>query len=100
MADFADDLAWLCTELALTKPIVVSHSMGGIVALELAARYPEIPALLFSFAGRFHWLGIKRPATEAISAGVSGGAVSNGDGQRTTGIALIMLLDLVRGSLW
>jgi pimeloyl-ACP methyl ester carboxylesterase len=32
MAAFADDLAWLCTELALTKPIVVGHSMGGNVA--------------------------------------------------------------------
>ena len=35
MAAFAEDLAWLCTELALTKPVVVSHSMGGNVALEL-----------------------------------------------------------------
>src|SRR5580698_5214002 len=42
MASFADDLAWLCTELALVKPIVVGHSMGGNVALELAARYPEL----------------------------------------------------------
>ncbi|MDX6460144.1 MAG: hypothetical protein QOE55_3841, partial [Acidobacteriaceae bacterium] len=40
MAVFADDLAWLCTELALMRPIVVGHSMGGNVALELAARYP------------------------------------------------------------
>ena len=29
MAAFADDLAWLCSELALVKPIVVGHSMGG-----------------------------------------------------------------------
>ena len=35
MVAFADDLAWLCTELALVKPIVVGHSMGGNVALEL-----------------------------------------------------------------
>ena len=38
MAAFADDLAWPCTELELTKPVVVGHSMGGNVALKLAAR--------------------------------------------------------------
>jgi pimeloyl-ACP methyl ester carboxylesterase len=43
MAAFADDLAWLCGELELIKPIVVGHSMGGNVALEFAARYPDIP---------------------------------------------------------
>jgi pimeloyl-ACP methyl ester carboxylesterase len=46
MAVFADDLAWLCTELALMRPIVVGHSMGGNVALELAARYPGLPSSL------------------------------------------------------
>jgi pimeloyl-ACP methyl ester carboxylesterase len=29
MAAFAHDLVWLCTELALTNPVVVGHSMGG-----------------------------------------------------------------------
>jgi pimeloyl-ACP methyl ester carboxylesterase len=42
MAAFADDLAWLCTEVALVKPTVVGHSMGGNVVLELAARYPGL----------------------------------------------------------
>jgi pimeloyl-ACP methyl ester carboxylesterase len=28
-AAFADDLAWLCTELAIVKPTAVGHSMGG-----------------------------------------------------------------------
>lgn len=44
MAAFAADLAWLCSQLDLVKPIVIGHSMGGNVALELAARYPDLPA--------------------------------------------------------
>lgn len=42
MAGFADDLAWLCIRLALNKPVVVGHSMGGTIALEFAAHYPEL----------------------------------------------------------
>ncbi len=34
---FADDLAWVCAELALERPVVIGHSLGGLVALELAA---------------------------------------------------------------
>jgi len=40
--DFADDLAWTCRRLELAKPVVVGHSMGGIVAFDLAARYPDL----------------------------------------------------------
>jgi pimeloyl-ACP methyl ester carboxylesterase len=45
IAAFADDLAWLCRELGLYKPVVVVHSMGAI-GLELAARFPELPGAL------------------------------------------------------
>ena len=40
---FADDLAWMCGELGVEKPIVIGHSMGGVIAVELAARFPELP---------------------------------------------------------
>jgi pimeloyl-ACP methyl ester carboxylesterase len=37
---FADDLAWICHRIGVQKPVVVGHSMGGIVAFDFAARYP------------------------------------------------------------
>lgn len=42
-SDFADDLVWLFGELRLEKPIVIGHSMGGVIALDLAARHPGVP---------------------------------------------------------
>jgi len=43
---YADDLAWLCKELELSRPLVVGHSMGGMVALQLASQYPELPSAI------------------------------------------------------
>lgn len=37
---FADDLAWVLDALALESPVVVGHSMGGAIGLELAAQHP------------------------------------------------------------
>jgi pimeloyl-ACP methyl ester carboxylesterase len=44
----ADDVAWLCGELRLSKPILVGHSLGGMIAIELAARYPSLPAAIIA----------------------------------------------------
>jgi pimeloyl-ACP methyl ester carboxylesterase len=41
MAGFADDLNWLCAQLGIERPVVVGHSMGGVIAFELAAQHPE-----------------------------------------------------------
>lgn len=46
MQIFTDDLAWMCERLELAKPVVVGHSMGGIVAFDLAARYPDLPSAI------------------------------------------------------
>lgn len=35
---YADDVAWLAAALGLDRPVLVGHSMGGLVALELASR--------------------------------------------------------------
>jgi pimeloyl-ACP methyl ester carboxylesterase len=42
IADFADDLAWMSRQLELDRPVVVGHSMGGMVAVEAAAAYPDV----------------------------------------------------------
>ena len=44
--DFADDVALFCRTAAIEKPVVVGHSLGGMIAVELAARYPSVPRAL------------------------------------------------------
>jgi pimeloyl-ACP methyl ester carboxylesterase len=46
MGLFADDVAWCIRQLGLVHPIVIGHSMGGIVAFDLAARYPDLPGAI------------------------------------------------------
>lgn len=42
IAGFADDLAWQCARLGLQRPLVIGHSLGGAIALELCGRYPGL----------------------------------------------------------
>jgi pimeloyl-ACP methyl ester carboxylesterase len=46
MVALADDLAWLCKQLHIERPVVIGHSMGGVAALTLAWRFPEVPAAI------------------------------------------------------
>jgi pimeloyl-ACP methyl ester carboxylesterase len=42
MAGFADDIAWQCEQLGLQRPLVIGHSLGGAIALEMCGRHPEL----------------------------------------------------------
>jgi pimeloyl-ACP methyl ester carboxylesterase len=42
MADLADDLAGFCCTAGLQRPVAIGHSLGGVIALELAARHPGL----------------------------------------------------------
>jgi pimeloyl-ACP methyl ester carboxylesterase len=51
MSAFADDVAWLCRELHAEKPVVVGHSMGAVIALQLAAEHPDVPGAIVMVDG-------------------------------------------------
>ena len=38
----ADDVAAVCSGLGLSRPVIVGHSLGGMIAIELAARHPSL----------------------------------------------------------
>lgn len=44
--ELADDLAQFCAEVGIEKPVVAGHSLGGMIAVELAARHPSVPRAL------------------------------------------------------
>jgi pimeloyl-ACP methyl ester carboxylesterase len=44
IAGFADDIAWQCRQLGLEKPVIIGHSLGGAITLELCGRHPDLAA--------------------------------------------------------
>src|SRR5438093_4058664 len=40
--EFADDVAWLIGEIGLKKPVLIGHSMGGLIALHVARKHPDL----------------------------------------------------------
>lgn len=44
ISSMADDVARLCDELRIVRPVVVGHSWGGMIGIEVAARHPSVPA--------------------------------------------------------
>jgi pimeloyl-ACP methyl ester carboxylesterase len=46
MQAFADDVGWMCEQLNIVKPVIVGHSMGGVVAFDIATRFPALPSAI------------------------------------------------------
>ncbi len=68
IATLADDLAWLCDEVGIEHPVVLGHSLGGMVPVELAARHPQLPRAIVGFdPGPIH----PTAATRSIYAGLA-----------------------------
>ncbi len=42
VTDLAEDLDWLCWELGLYRPAALGQGVGGLIAVELAARHPDL----------------------------------------------------------
>jgi pimeloyl-ACP methyl ester carboxylesterase len=66
MQGFADDVAFVCDHLGLGKVVVVGHSMGGIVAFDLASRYPELVSALIMLDATI----VLPPAARAVVPGL------------------------------
>ncbi len=69
MDGFASDLEWLIDELDLRRPVVIGHSMGGLVALILARRNKrELRGLVMVDAPL--QTAISQPEVDALLQGV------------------------------
>lgn len=83
--EHGDDAYRLLVAVGVTadRPAYVfGNSSGGIIALELAARHPDLlrtvvahePPLFTAMPDREHWLGVMRSVAEAFTAGGVGAA--------------------------
>jgi pimeloyl-ACP methyl ester carboxylesterase len=69
----ADDLAWLCQAAGIERPVVVGHSLGGMISVELAARWPSLTrAVIGVDPGPIDYTPVSRQAFTALAAALAG----------------------------
>ena len=75
IAGFADDVAWLISEPGLTRPVVVGHSMGGVIAAQLERKHPEAtPGIVLVDAPIVPLTPTLKPVADGLVAGLQGPA--------------------------
>ncbi len=57
-----DDLAHYIQQYKLDRPVIIGHSLGGFVALWVAAEYPDLPGKIISVDGLPYLAAIINPA--------------------------------------
>jgi pimeloyl-ACP methyl ester carboxylesterase len=68
---FVDDVAWLCREIGLEEPVIVGHSMGGIIGLNLVRKHPTLArALVMVDSPAIPLPDALRTTAEAVYAGL------------------------------
>lgn len=72
MESFADDVVWLCAELGLHEPILVGHSMGGIIAFDIAVRYARLASAIVMLDAAIVLPAAARAAIPAFLAALEG----------------------------
>ena len=72
ISGFADEVARLAHRLGVERPLIVGHSMGGSVALELAVRHPGLPAAIAILDSTTIPPPARRARMEALSPELAG----------------------------
>jgi pimeloyl-ACP methyl ester carboxylesterase len=95
-APVTEDLARYIAEQGLTKPAVIGHSMGGTIAMMLAARHPDsvgklmvvdmVPFMGLVFGNPNATAASVTPLADQIHAGMAGGSRESYDAAATTAI--------------
>lgn len=69
---YSDDVAWLCSALDLDHPVVTGHSMGGMIAVQLAASHPDAVRAVVALDSPFLSPGALRAAVEPLITAMEG----------------------------